>query len=318
MNPGLPYWLRLLWVSLGAGAASYVAGLLIGVAATPILVRRMDPKRGCSPARAARWLLGLRLLPLALAALVVGGLCIPSYIWLEPLGHAERWSWGFSLVAAAGAALALLAAGRLAATAMAARRFCRQCRHIGRVLVVPGKAPMLALAGIVRPRLLVSASVLRRLSPAQLQAGLRHERAHLRARDNAKRLLMILTPAPGRRFRALERAWARATEWAADDRAVAGDAQRSLTLASALVEVARLGPCVPASPVAPVLVHAALTGDGADLADRVGRLLAPPPARDADRRRAWAGWTGLTVLIWGMLQPTTLTVTHRLLERLVR
>ncbi|MGH9482414.1 MAG: M56 family metallopeptidase [Terriglobales bacterium] len=319
MSPALPYWLRLLCLSLGAGAFSYAAGLLAASVLAPALLRRLDPKRPLPPARAARWLLGLRLLPAALAAMVVGGLCVPSYIWLEPVGRAERGSWGFSLAAAGGAVLVLLAVARLAAAAIASRRFCRRCRQIGRIFVVPGAAPMLALAGIVRPRLLISRSVLARLSPAQLQAGLLHERAHLRARDNLKRLLMILTPAPGAGFRALERAWVRAAEWAADDRAVAGDSQRSLTLASALVAVARLGPCAPIPPVAALLVHASLAGDGADLAERVSRLLAPPAAPYTDAHsRVWAGWTGLSVLVWAMLQPTTLLAAHRLLERLVR
>jgi hypothetical protein len=73
-------------------------------------------------------------------------------------------------------------------------------------------------------------------------------------------------------FSRLEQAWARVTEWAADDFAVAGDTHRSLTLAAALVRVARLGKV----PAPPVLVTS-LMPNGVDLSARVDRLLTSSP-----------------------------------------
>ena len=111
--------------------------------------------------------------------------------------------------------------------------------------------------------------------PGQLAAALRHEEAHRISRDNLKRLLLLLAPGllPGLHgFGAIERGWARFSEWAADDDAVAGDAHRSLSLAAALVRVARMGGSAPVSPLT-----AAFLGDSREISARVDRLLSPAP-----------------------------------------
>ena len=48
------------------------------------------------PRLAARFILSLRLLPCGLALFAVAGLCVPSYLWLEPKGTSEQvglWCW---------------------------------------------------------------------------------------------------------------------------------------------------------------------------------------------------------------------------------
>jgi Zn-dependent protease with chaperone function len=154
------------------------------------------------------------------------------------------------------------------------------------------------------------------LTAEQLAAAILHERAHAAAFDNLKRLLLAFTPGmiPGiHGFAALERQWARYTELAADDDAVAGDPHRALALASALVRVARLG--VMPAPLASSL----LDGDG--LTERVERLLHPvpysPSCRGLTPALAAAGAAAVCASGWA-LRPNSLQSAYRLLEQLVR
>jgi hypothetical protein len=158
---------------------------------------------------------------------------------------------------------------------------------------------------------------MRVLSAGQLAAALRHEEAHRVSRDNLKRLILLLAPGllPGLHgFGAIERGWARFTEWAADDDAVAGDAHRSLSLAAALVRVARMGGSSPVSPLT-----AAFLGEGREISARVDRLLSPARTEPAHPRKylTAAAITLTAVSAATMLNPATLQSAHRLIEQLI-
>jgi Zn-dependent protease with chaperone function len=285
--------------------------------------RRMRPRS------AGRFLLALRLLPAALALAVVGGLCVPSYLWLEPKRGLEEV--GARCLAAAFLAAALWSIST-ARGVRAAVRSARHARESGRlscpstlpgsprpVWIVDTPTPLVALVGVFGSRLLISRAVMGALPAAQLTAALRHEEAHRGSRDNLKRLLMLLAPSllPGfHGFDAIERGWARFTEWAADDDAVAGDAHRSLSLAAALVRVARMGGLPPASPLC-----VSFLGNGAEISARVDRLLSPRTAAPAHARRGAAAAAGVALAAGcaaGMLHPAVLSSAHRIIEQLIR
>jgi hypothetical protein len=269
----------------------------------------------------------VRLLPAAGAAFVVVAVCLPSYLWLEPEAPTERVGFGCLAVALLGTAMWGISIARGLRAAAGSRRFLRRCRRTGSparlpgdpadtwldAWIVDGAAPLLALGGIVRPRLVISREVVSALPAEQLAAALRHERAHWTARDNLKRLCILLTPGIlpfSGSSRTLERGWRKFAEWAADDRAAAGSARRSFALAAALVRVARM---------------TADVGDTDQLAARVDRLLreaqpSSPSEWSAGPRPILALSAILLMaasLAVAILQPAALYSVHAALEHLV-
>ena len=317
----LGYWPRLglqllsvLWL-VRTAVGAIVAGL------GPAALRGAERLR---PRAAAGLLFGLRMAPSSLAAAVAMGLAAPSYLWLETDRGVERIGW-FPL--AAGAAVlagCACSVGRGLWAVRASRRYLAGCRRLagfeGGIWVVDGRAGVAALAGVLRPRVVLSRELAETLPAEQRDAVLRHERAHGAAGDNLKRLCLRLAPGMfwfRRRFEALDRGWSRQAEWAADDRAAGGDQQRALALAEAIVRVARAGGEPPGLVLATPLV------DGtAGIAERVERLLDDAP-RDAgpgrfEKTAAAAGAAAAAGLAAAASYPASMAAVHGFLERLAR
>jgi len=322
------YVLRLVCLCL---AAFFMVHLAVGMAVVAISPAAVRMAERMMPRAAARWLLAFRLLPPACALLVVGALCVPSYLWLEPASEGEEVGVVCLCTALLGALVWAVSIARGVAAVSRSLRFVRRCKHTGSETLLEGsESPVwvmergngsVILAGILRPRLFISRRVLTVLSAGQLAAAVRHEMAHRSSRDNLKRLAILLSPGLCpffRGFESLEAHWTRFTEWAADDLAVEGNWRRSLSLAAALVRVARLGPAInPAGAAAPLL------GEGGDLAARVERLLrggtvAGESGRAKPAIAATAAAALSMLLVAGMLQPATLQAAHRLFEALMR
>ena len=323
-----PYLLRLLCLCLASFfAVNAATGLLISFASRAA-VRLAESMRARS---AARFLLALRLLPCALAIAAVLALCVPSYLWLEPQASSERIGWAclaLALLGAAGWIVSLSRVARALTFSVRCNRAWQQssCETLlrsesSKAVIVEKDAPLLALAGIFHPRLLVSQAVLRSLSAEELDLALQHEHAHHISRDNLKRLFLLLAPAPIpllRNFSSIERCWVKVSEWAADDEAVRGDSDRALSLAAALLRVARLG-------AAPRLsfLHTSFCADDHDLSARVERLLCLQPfsasPRTSARTLAIGASLGMVVFAGVLLAwPASLSLVHRLLELFLR
>jgi hypothetical protein len=303
----LPYLLRLLCVCLASFFVLHLIFALAVSAAAPLAIRRAERMRA---AAGARLLLLLRLLPPGVALVLVGAVCAPSYLWLEPDASAEEVGLIFLAVAVVGAVICAAAIRRALTAAVRSKRYLRNCPRL-----IESEAPVLMLAGVLRPRLVVSRGVVGALAPEQLAVALRHEWAHRISHDNLKRLLLLAVPDVLPRvhgLRSIDRAWARMAEWAADDRAVGGSSHRSLALAAALVRVARMGPPAPAPSLA-----TSLMADGCDLAARVDRLLDPAPCPEIPRAWVVSGAAFALALSAAALQPATLRAAHRLLELLL-
>jgi beta-lactamase regulating signal transducer with metallopeptidase domain len=304
---------RLLLLSSASFFLVQIAAALLVSAIAPAAIRRAAVMR---PSRGARYLLTLRLLPAIFSAAVVAALCVPSYLRFEPRVAEEEVGFVCLVIAILGAALCTAAILRAVRALVRSSRFVRDCG--GRQETVEGetvwivrRSAGLALAGILHPRLLISESALRELSREQMAVALRHEGAHRGSRDNFKRLLMLLAPAIFPRVRLLEQAWAQCAEWAADDEAAYGDAERS-ALAATLVQVARLQAGISMPPLVTSLVEA-----GEELSLRVDRLL-EAPVYEAKRRLGAIALTASAVLICAMaMNPASQRVVHEMLERLL-
>jgi beta-lactamase regulating signal transducer with metallopeptidase domain len=283
------------------------------------------------PSSAARLLFAVRMLPFTLTLFAVLAFCIPSYLWLEPQATGEKVGFVFVLTAVLGAAIWTVAIVRVVHAVRGTARYLHRCERHGQQIKMPGettpalllkgRSPVLAVAGVVHPRLVISRRVMRGLTAEQIDAALRHERAHRASGDNLKRFLMLLAPDVlpfVRGFTALEQRWAKAIEWAADDQASAGDPTRALFLADALVKVARMGHQPQLS-----YLSSSLMADDHDLSERVDRLLRPQPIPEepakalvplASAAAALMTASAMIVVLW----PASLSIVHTALEQLVR
>jgi Zn-dependent protease with chaperone function len=310
----MTYLLRgaLLW--LGAFFLIYVT-LSIGVAGAWQFLRN----------RAATWdassLCGLRALPLTAAAVLVIFLVIPSFLRLERYQAEETvgrlglgLAFGGIVVVGFGAISALLALWK-------ARRFLASCTETrtwqldnsgASVVEIASANPMLLVAGIYRPKVLISEQAVRLLDPCEMQAAVRHELAHASSHDNFKKLAFQVSRFPF--LAGLERSWMQAAEFAADDAAVT-DESSAVDLASALLKVASRT----SARGMPELATSLLPHTEQELRARIERLISweHRPA-SAPRRQLWALFilTGLGTLAVGY--GPLLRQVHELSELLIR
>ncbi len=324
----LPYSLRLLCLCCASFFMIHVALSLAIRAATGTALRIAAH---LTPRSAARFLFTLRMLPPTLSLVAVFAFCIPSYLWLEPEVASEEVGLLCALTAGLGLAVWTLAIWRAIRAVRGTAHYLHRCQRDGHTINMPGehspalllanKTPVLAMAGILHPQLVISRRVLHELSPEQREAALRHEHAHAVSGDNLKRLLMLLAPdvLPFMRiFGAVERSWAKFTEWAADDQASQGDAQRALSLASALVRVAKMGSRTRIS-----CLSCSLLDDAKDLSERVDRLLRPQRQPEKPVKEVLSALSGTSAVIGAavavvLLWPASLSLVHHALEHLIR
>jgi len=269
-------------------------------------------------------LFAVRLFPLVTAAIITAAFTVPSFLLLEPRTIDEPVG---EIPLALGICGALLGIFGIVNAAVAVRRTSRtvstwttDAQPVTKSLSVPvlrisPAVPAMTAAGIARPRVLLSGAAEQMLTPNELQTALNHEIAHVRRRDNLKKLLLRFVAFPG--MAALEAAWLEATEMAADDAAVC-DAAEALDLASALIKLSRLSPIEPPADLTAALVHSPARVMNA----RVERLLDWTDDRRMPAKRH-SPWYGLataiaTVALFAVTYSQLLAHVHTATEWLVR
>ncbi len=266
-------------------------------------------------------LFALRVVPLLASIVVTAAFVVPSFQILEPRSIDE--GLGTLPLALGVAALLLIAYGSYRGIAAQMRtsqivaRWLEGARPLGAceetiTFRSRRETPPLTLVGMRKPRVLVSDSTVEILSPDELHVALRHELAHIRSRDNLKKLVFRFSPFPG--LAKLEAAWSEAAELAADDAAVSSLSD-AVDLAAALVKLSRLFPVEEA----PACTVGFVTGS---IRSRVARLLAWEDSGKSRQRRIprWAAIlpvVGILFCAFASYGPA-LALTHEVTEWLVR
>jgi Zn-dependent protease with chaperone function len=275
--------------------------------------------------RIADRLLAVRMFPLITAAVITAVFTVPSFLLLEPRAIDEPMSGvslalgicgaGLGIFGVVNASLALRRASRTisiwtinaqtinARTINARTIDARNTQLVDSSSSVPmlritpasplSVIPPLSAVGIVRPRILLSGAAESLLTANELKTALNHELAHVRRRDNLKKLLLRFIAFPG--MAALEGAWLETTEMASDDAAVS-NAREALDLAAALIKLSRLAPVVPPTDLTAALVHSPASIMNA----RVERLIRWSELLSEDRlpsNRGYSPWYGLAVAV---------------------
>jgi beta-lactamase regulating signal transducer with metallopeptidase domain len=270
----------------------------------------------------ASQLFALRMLPFAATLGIACLLTIPSFILLEPDLDTETLGlWGATAVLG-GVAVILFGLANTIPAWLRTTRFVAGCARSSprwkidsstEAIAVSSEAPGLLVAGVFRPKILISRKAGELLDAGEFQAAIRHELFHVQHHDNLKKLLLRFCAFPflGR----LDRHWIHAAEIEADD-AAASDPQTAVDLASALIKMAREMPRVPTT----TIVMALVSNQGDILANRVQRLLNWQPRVSTGtatlRPMFMAAIMALTAL--GFHYGWVLTRTHELTELLVR
>jgi len=243
-------------------------------------------------------LFAVRVLPLLVSIVIAFVFVVPSFQLLEPRSIDE--GIGTIPIALGTCALLLIACGCyrvIAAQTMTSRLVARWLKGAhpldARADTVTSccqpETPPLVQVGVHRPRVLVSEPAVALLSHNELHIALKHEFAHMRSRDNLKRLVFRFCPFPT--MAKLERAWSEAAELAADDAAISS-LEDAVDLAAALVKLSHIVPV----DATPIYTTGFVTGS---IRARVVRLLAWNEARKARQMR---------VRLWYVIPPVVVTL----------
>jgi hypothetical protein len=263
------------------------------------------------------------MFPIVLATLITAGFAVPSFLLLEPRSIVEPMGNVPLVLAGLGAGLAFFGVGNAVLAMLKASRtvssWSNSAEQIASpvpfpVLRIRRSVPALTAAGILRPKILLSGSAEFLLNGNELRTALNHELAHIRRRDNFKKMLLRFVAFPG--MRGLEAAWLEASEMAADDAAVSSTAD-ALDLAAALLKLSRLKADEPSPDLTAALVH----GHAAIINARVERLISWPERPEASRdfsARTILGVVLPTIAVFVITYGSLLADVHRATEWLIR
>ncbi len=303
--------LRGFAIAFSVFSLFYVALSLVVSTTWRTFVRSLHPH----PAgRQANLLFLLRISPLVIALSVTVAFAVPSFLLLEPRAISEPLGIAPVVLGILGALL--IAAGIFRATLSwtrarrAVSRWNRSRDFVpfsgpATVTRIFGTVPPLSTVGILRPRILLSQGIESQLTGSELRVTLQHEGAHVRRRDNLRKLLLRCAPFP--RMSEFESTLFDAFEIAADNAAVS-TRQEALDLAAAILKVSQSAALVPLPQLSTGLVHS----QASILSARIERLLAWNESPREPRRTFSAIYVSIATI--ATLAGFTLTYTSLLVH----
>ena len=242
------------------------------------------PTQNYSARRRTQIIFALRVLPFLFAVIFVFGFFAPAYFLFEPHTPKETVTAKIGFLAVLSIIGILAASLRVFGTWWRTHRLVKSWLERSEIVFVENVSlpvyrirhpfPVIAVVGTFQTKMFIAEQVFSSLNERELAAAVNHECGHLAARDNLKRTLLricrdLLVFPLGK---TLDKAWAENAEAAADEYAAAkGGNPSALSLAAALVKIARIAPknAAPAMPLS-----ASLIGDQtADITWRVRRLV---------------------------------------------
>ena len=231
------YWFRAIAISLASFALSYVPlSAIAALAWIPLRKRK---------ANSQTLLFALLAGPIVISAATVAFLVLPAFLGYEPIGD-ESTGFAVRLFGAVGAVIVTTGFARAAKVWWQTLRSVREWSKGAvpgeskadlLILTTNANAPAAVVTGIARPKLLISSSAKRALTPNELRLVMTHELEHARRHDNLRKLLLSANFMPFRKE--IEEKWMVACELIAD-RAAVSNGNDACDLAAALVKVSRL------------------------------------------------------------------------------
>lgn len=295
------------------------------------------PIRSLSVSSGAQIIFALRIGPVAAALVFIFAFVVPSYLLLEPQESGEVVSSKLALIALVSSVGVGIALYRVFKTWLVTRQMALNWQKSAVRITIDGvdvpifrivhPFPVMAVVGIIRPRIFIAGQVLEALDPDEFQAAVAHEYGHLRANDNFKRTVLrmcrdlVILPVGA----SLDRAWAENAESAADEYAAGRGRSTALNLASALIKLARIAP----KNTGPALSSGSylISEQSSDVTSRVRRLLHISEEKSPVEKPGLHGfppvswvWSGaLTLLlILHLTDQRLLLTTHDAIEHFVR
>jgi len=322
------FWLLCVVLSLAVFFITIATGSLVANAAAWLIWRFTDK------AQLLYWpglLFSIRVFPVALGLATTLGLALPSFLLLEPKRSVEAPEPYLIVLASLALAILVFLSMRCAKFLFRSRKTVKKWMQTSERLPISASVPVyqlqtpdsiIAVAGILRPKVFAGKAALATLTAEELLAAIAHELGHMHSLDNLKQFVLKFTRLPSFfvSLGKIDAAWSAAAELVADANALRYGTS-PLELSSAIVKVGRLK-AVPIDAFSVAACHLIPPADGSPtLAVRIQHLQEALEVPSRSRMQAKYGSSAtllVAVAVYVAALPSLLPVVHRWMEWLVR